>query len=159
MTMWYNAWRLFPLFIKRVYKWAPIHQYFTTHALCYPYTYIFNSICTLIHRHGKGFLCCWALGPDSIQRYHLTNMGNPIVEIRRYYDRLISTMGFPILVRIRLYIESVPCMLPTDVSASILWLLYPMYAIWRDKWFIQYHWLIFSNDWYKTLVQKGTMAM
>ena len=29
---------------------------------------------------------------------HLTNIGNPIVEIRRSYDRLISTMGFPILV-------------------------------------------------------------
>ena len=34
--------------------------------------------------------------------------GNPIVEIRRSYDRLISTMGFPILVRWHLYIESFP---------------------------------------------------
>ena len=31
---------------------------------------------------------------------------NPIVEIRRSYGRLISTMGFPILVRWHLYIES-----------------------------------------------------
>ena len=30
------------------------------------------------------------------------------VEIRRSYDRLISTMGFPILVRRHLYIESGP---------------------------------------------------
>ena len=30
------------------------------------------------------------------------------VEIRRSYDRLISTMGFPILVRRHLYIESRP---------------------------------------------------
>ena len=30
------------------------------------------------------------------------------MEIRRSYDRLISTMGFPILVRWRLYIESGP---------------------------------------------------
>ena len=30
------------------------------------------------------------------------------MEIRRSYDRLISTMGFPILVRRHLYIESVP---------------------------------------------------
>ena len=34
-------------------------------------------------------------------------IGNPIVEIRRSYDRLISTTGFPILVR-HLYIESGP---------------------------------------------------
>ena len=31
------------------------------------------------------------------------------MEIRRSYDRLISTMGFPILVRWHLYIESGPC--------------------------------------------------
>ena len=36
----------------------------------------------------------------------LTSMGNPIVEIRRSYDCLISTMGFPILVRRHLSIES-----------------------------------------------------
>ena len=46
------------------------------------------------------------LGPDSIQRCHLTSIGNPIVEIRRSYDRLISTMGFPLLVRWHLHIES-----------------------------------------------------
>ena len=48
------------------------------------------------------------LGPDSIWRWHLTGIGNPIVEIRRSYDRLISTMGFPIPVRRHLYIESGP---------------------------------------------------
>ena len=37
-----------------------------------------------------------------------SSIGNPIVEIRRSYDRLISTMGFPILVRRHLYIESGP---------------------------------------------------
>ena len=47
-------------------------------------------------------------GPDSIRRCHLTSIGNPIVEMRRSYDRLISTMGFPILVRWHLYIESGP---------------------------------------------------
>ena len=36
------------------------------------------------------------------------SIGNPIAEIRRSYDRLISTMGFPILVRWNLYIESGP---------------------------------------------------
>ena len=48
------------------------------------------------------------LGPDSILRCPLTGIANPIVEIRRSYDCLISTMGFPILVRWHLYIESVP---------------------------------------------------
>ena len=48
-------------------------------------------------------------GPDSIWRCHLTSIGNPIVETRRSYNPyLISTMGFPILVRWYLYIESGP---------------------------------------------------
>ena len=37
-----------------------------------------------------------------------TSIWNPIVEIRRSSDRLISTMGFPILVRWNLHIESAP---------------------------------------------------
>ena len=36
---------------------------------------------------------------DSIRRWHLTGIGNLIVEIRRSYDRLISTVGSPMLVR------------------------------------------------------------
>ena len=48
------------------------------------------------------------LGPDSIWRCHLTSIGNLVMEIRRSYGRLISTMGFPILVRWHLYIESGP---------------------------------------------------
>ena len=47
-------------------------------------------------------------GADSIKRCHLTSIGNPLVEIRRSYHRLISTMGFPILVRRHHYIESGP---------------------------------------------------
>ena len=47
-------------------------------------------------------------GPDSILRCRLTGIGNPIVEIRRSHDRLISTMGFPILERRHLFIESGP---------------------------------------------------
>ena len=46
------------------------------------------------------------VGTLDITRCHLTSIGNPIVEIRRSDDRLISTMGFPILVRWHLYIES-----------------------------------------------------
>ena len=47
-------------------------------------------------------------GADSIKGCHLTSIGNLIVEIRRSFDSLISTMGFPILVRWHLYIESEP---------------------------------------------------
>ena len=43
-----------------------------------------------------------------IKRYHLTSIGNAIMEIRRSYERLTSTMGFPILVRWHLFIESGP---------------------------------------------------
>ena len=63
-------------------------------------------------KHTKNCL----LGSDSIKRCHLTSIGNPIVEIRRSYDRLISTMGFPIRVRQHLYIELGPrwfSLLPT----------------------------------------------
>ena len=49
-----------------------------------------------------------SLVADSIKRCHLPSIGNPILEIRRSYDRLISTMGFLILVRWHLYIESGP---------------------------------------------------
>ena len=56
-------------------------------------------------------------GPKSIKWYHLTNTGNPIMEIRRSYGRLISTMGFPILVRWRLYIESRP--MPNELQVHI----------------------------------------
>ena len=71
------------------------------------------------------------LGPDSIWRWHLTSIGNSIVEIRRSYDRLISTMGFPILVRSHLYIESGPWLKSSaiiilhpaclDKSLSLVW--------------------------------------
>ena len=48
------------------------------------------------------------LGTESISRCHLTSVGNPIVKIRRSYDRLISTMGFLLLVKWYLNIESGP---------------------------------------------------
>ena len=47
------------------------------------------------------------LGHDLILKYRLTSIGNPIVDIRRSYDRLISTMLFPLVVK-HLYIESGP---------------------------------------------------
>ena len=46
---------------------------------------------------------------------------NSIVEIRRSYDRLISTMGFPILVRWRLYNDSGPRSLPVFNPECFFW--------------------------------------
>ena len=48
------------------------------------------------------------LGADLVQRCHLTSTGNPVVEIRWSSDGLMSTMGFPIMVRRHLYTESWP---------------------------------------------------
>ena len=63
-------------------------QYSGEDWLCFIYIYIYT----------------WAL----IQNKCLTRIGNFIVEIRQSYDRLFSTMGFPILVRWHLHIESGP---------------------------------------------------
>ena len=50
-------------------------------------------------------------GADFILKYCLTNTGIPIMEIRGTYDCLISTKGFPMLIRWHLYIQSeVPCL-------------------------------------------------
>ena len=51
---------------------------------------------------------CWVQGADSIKRYYLTSIGTPVVKIRRSHDRLICTMGFSMLVRWHLYVESWP---------------------------------------------------
>ena len=52
---------------------------------------------------------------------HLTDLDpGPIVEIRRSYDRLISTMKFPILVRWHLYIESGPLVLNMRILVNAL---------------------------------------
>ena len=61
--------------------------------------------------------------PDSIKRCHLTSIGNPIVEIKWSYDRLISTMGFPILVRWHLHIESAPWCLKVFLYFFLMLLL------------------------------------
>ena len=61
----------------------------------------------------------WVQGPDSIKICQLTSIGNPIVEIRRFYDRLISAMGFPVPVR-HLYIESGPRTMIVEMPQSPL---------------------------------------
>ena len=85
-------------------------------------------------------------GVGSIYKCHLTNVGNPIVEIRRSYDRLISTMGYPILVRWHLYIESGPwgsvnkCwwmifpILITMYLSHICCLMVVARCVWRAYW-------------------------
>ena len=50
----------------------------------------------------------WFLGIGLIKRCNLTNIDHAIVEIRRSYDCPISTMAFPMVVRLHLYIESRP---------------------------------------------------
>ena len=63
-------------------------------------------------------------------KMRLTSIGNPIVDIRRSYDRLISTMGFPILVRRYLYIESGPRIITNPFSLSyIISLIYICFKI------------------------------
>ena len=73
-------------------------------------------------------------GSDSIQRWWcLTNIGNPIVEIRRPSDRLISTIGIPILVRWHLYIESasgIHWVIPYDIFHDYTWCL--MITLWHQ---------------------------
>ena len=53
-------------------------------------------------------------------RRYLTSIGNPIVEIRRSSDRHISTMGFPILVRLHLYIEAGPRSVFVTIKVSTI---------------------------------------
>ena len=52
----------------------------------------------------------WAQTPgaDSMYRCFLDSIGIPTVEIRRSYDRLITTIRFPALIRWHMYIESGP---------------------------------------------------
>ena len=57
--------------------------------------------------------------PRLLGPWHLTSIENPIVKIRRSYDRLISAMGFPILVRWHLYIKPGPCRLSDITSYHI----------------------------------------
>ena len=47
-------------------------------------------------------------GANLIQRCFLSTIENPIVEIRRSCNHLVSIMGFPLLVRWHLFIESGP---------------------------------------------------
>ena len=60
------------------------------------------------------------LGPDSIQRCYVTGRGNPIMEIRRSWDRFISIMRFQMLVRRHLYNESTPWTLQVQISNTTI---------------------------------------
>ena len=78
--------------------------------------------------------------PDSVQRCRLTSIGNPIMEIRRSADGLISTMGIPILVRWHLGIESGP-------SNAELWPLtiLCLSQLLNKQWILQ----LFEKPWLK----------
>ena len=84
-------------------------------------TAVFSTNLSVTSVESQWSYCPRILGPDLIKRWHLTSIGNPIVEIRRSYDRLISTMGFPILVRCLLYIESAPWFMLLIRSQVVLW--------------------------------------
>ena len=84
-------------------KWVHLCKYLAVGNNCVVSAVLINIECILF----KIDECC-CQGADSIRICHRTSIGNPIVEKRRSYDRLISTMGFPILARWHLYIESGP---------------------------------------------------
>ena len=71
--------------------------------------------CTIFKKSWLGVMTRYQ-GSDSVQRWHLTSIANPIVEIRRSDHRLISTMGFLILIR-HLYIEWGPRLLVPTMAA------------------------------------------
>ena len=95
-------------------------------------------------------------GADSITRCHLTRIGNTIVEIRRSYNRLISTMGFAILLRHHLYIESEPRSqdsvveevsihkLTFSLKPSVITLKYFPLSLWRN-WLILKPFFIYAG--------------
>ena len=58
---------------------------------------------------------------------HSTDVGNPITEIRRSYERCISTTGFPTPVRRYHYIELMPrwCLLVAHPHKPVLFCSYP----------------------------------
>ena len=86
-------------------------------------------------------------GADSIKRCYLTSIGNPILELRWSCNHPIFTMGFHILVRRHLYIESEPGWLVTvflqgshDGSEN----LWEYTFSWKHK----ENWGILCIDWY-----------
>ena len=103
-------------------------------------------------------------GPDSIRRCCLTSIGNPTVEIRESYDRLISTMGFRILEKWHLYIESGPrTRVPNRSLDDVTWshfsndsyLRNPVSSLcltnkgvvkFTSKWLIYLRWIIVHID-------------
>ena len=104
-------------------------------------------------------------GPDSISRCRLTSIGNPMLEIRWSYDRLIYKMGFPILVRRHLYIESGPRLwysklalqnivnTPGDcfvTPARQCWLLYWYEVLNVSRTLITQVYFIFIQPWSRT---------
>ena len=86
------------------------------------------------------------------------------MEIIRSYDRLISTMGFPILVRWHLYIESGPWLpnyYPFDRSASLMPLIKVQPVLWRFDITCGVLWTNYwtSYRWYISLHITGVLIV
>ena len=102
---WKNFLRYWP-FVLGIYQWIPLTKDSDAELWCFfDLRRILNK---LFSKQSWGW---WfetpsrSLWPHCNERCNLTSIGNTIVEIRSY-DCLISTMGFPILVRRHLYIEN-----------------------------------------------------
>ena len=81
------------------------------------------------------------------------SIGNTIVEIRQWSSgRIISTIGFPILVRWHLYIESVPRSLWfRDMTTYLLWHIqnaWRLLQVESVKW-ISHYWSWIVIEWFK----------
>ena len=94
------------------FRWFYIYLFSTLNCLIID-VYILNlfALTLWFFSFSKCTMLAAAMEPGigSIQRCHLTSIRNPIVEIRWSYDRLISIMGFPILIRWQIYNESGTC--------------------------------------------------
>ena len=59
-------------------------------------------------------------GPDSVQGHSVTRIGNPIIKMKRSWDRLIIIMRIAALVRLLVHIESAPdCIMGYHVCSII----------------------------------------
>ena len=103
---------------------APKRSYYVSRPLIPTITHNLRIACAV-----NQFRLYQCLIPDLVQ-YKDAITGNPSVEMRRSYDRIISTMGFPVLVRRHIYIELTltlnvrgPSYL--GLTRSISWLLMP----------------------------------
>ena len=66
--------------------------------LCPKYANLFKPVDAFSIAHKTRSTVAITLSPNSIQRWHLTSTGKPIVVTRQSLNHLISTTEFPVLV-------------------------------------------------------------